>query len=245
MVALLALAGFIIGGEAGARWALTGGTPPPGAPGLSSAAMRRLGARRLAPAEMPALFDLLRQICCRAGLARLPDLYVLAVPDSMNAYALGGPEHAAIALTEGLLRGMTLAEIGGILAHEVAHIRNNDAWAMTWASAFNRAIALTSLIALMLVDRHDGPRRPLAALLGAAPAIGQLLCLALSRIRETDADATALELIDDPHAFVAALHKLEDHHAGVRTWGPTADGPPALRSHPATWERVGLLMLLA
>ena len=78
------------------------------------------------------------------------------------------------------------------------------------------------------------------------PAIGQLLCLALSRIRETDADATALELSDDPHALVAALHKLEDYHAGSRL--PAPAGPehlPALCSHPATWERVGLLMQLA
>jgi len=246
MVALLALCGFIIGGEAGARCALTGGTPPPDPPVLSPAAMGRLGARLLQLDEMPALFALLRDICRRAGLTRLPDLYVLAAPESMNAYALGSADHGAIVLTDGLLRRMTWGEIGGILAHEVAHIRNNDAWTMTWARAFNRAIALSSLIALASLNKRAIAGRPLAALLGAAPAIGQLLCLALSRIRETDADATALELSDDPHALVAALHKLEDYHAGSRL--PAPAGPehlPALCSHPATWERVGLLMQLA
>lgn len=250
MVVLLALCGFIIGGEHGLHWALTGSAPPPGAQALTPEAMRRLGARLLQRAEMPALFDLLRDICRRAQLARLPDLYVVAQPESMNAYALGGPEHAAIVVTEGLLRGMTFDEIGGILAHEVAHIRNNDAWAMTWAAALNRAITLAALAALgSLHERHGAwalAGGPLAALLRGVPAIGQLLCLALSRIREADADATALELIDDPHALVAALRKLEHHHATAAPPPPAApEGLRFLRSHPATGERVGLLMRLA
>jgi heat shock protein HtpX len=250
MVVLLALCGFIIGGEHGLRSALTGSAPPPDAPALTPEAMRRLGARLLQPAEMPALFDLLRDICRRARLSRLPDLYVVAQPESMNAYALGGPEHAAIVVTEGLLRGMTFDEIAGILAHEVAHIRNNDTWAMTWAAALNRAVALASLEALGSLHERHGARAlaggPLAALLRGAPAISQLLCLALSRIREADADATALELIDGPHALVAALHKLEHHHATAAPPAPaTPEGLRFLRSHPATGERVGLLMRLA
>jgi heat shock protein HtpX len=245
MVLLLALCGFIIAGEAGVRWALTGSAPPMDVPALTREAMRRLGARLLRPAEAPALFELLRDICRRAQLARLPDVYVLAQPERMNAYALGGPEHAAIVLTEGLLHGMTGAEIGGILAHEVAHIRNNDAWAMTWAGALNQAIALASLAALASLQQRAGAGQPLAALLRGVPAIGQLLCLALSRIREADADATALELIDHPLALIAALRKLEHHHAASAPPPAAPDGLRFLRSHPATGERVGLLLRLA
>jgi heat shock protein HtpX len=88
----------------------------------------------------------------------------------------------------------------------------------------------------------------LAALLRAAPSIAQLLCLALSRTRELDADATALELTGDWQALIAALRKLERHHAGFLVPSAAArdDGTMRLlRSHPATSERVGALLCLA
>jgi heat shock protein HtpX len=164
----------------------------------------------------------------------------------MNAHALGGPEGAAIILTEGLLRRMTRDEVAGILAHEVAHIRNNDAWTMSWAAALHRSIEWTSLTGLALLQHSGTPdSRPLAALLRAAPSIAQLLRLALSRTRELDADATALELTGDSQALIAALDKLERHHA-VLSATVCEDGPMRLlRSHPATSERIGALLSLA
>jgi heat shock protein HtpX len=90
--------------------------------------------------------------------------------------------------------------------------------------------------------------RPLAMLLSAAPALGQLLGLALSRVRELDADATALELTGDSRALIAALDKLERHHTGSapsRTSAFVHDPMHLLRSHPATSERVGTLLNLA
>jgi heat shock protein HtpX len=253
MVLLLALCGWISGGEDGVRRAVAECTPADEDMAISPEVMRRrFGARRLHPHEVPALFDMLQGICRRANLARLPDLYFIAAPHSMNAYALGGPDGSAITLTEGLLRGMTLGEIAGILAHEVAHIRNNDGWAMRWAAALHRAIAQASQVGLMSLRMERGwgatPDKPLAMLLGGASAIGQLLCLALSRIRELDADALALELIDDAQALVAALHKLEHHHTGspfMSAATPESTMLGFLRSHPATWERVGTLLSLA
>jgi heat shock protein HtpX len=253
MVLLLALCGWISGGEEGVRRAVSETTPSDDGTAISPEAMRRrFGARRLHPNEMPALFAILQDICRRANLARLPDIYFVAAPHSMNAYALGGPDGSAITLTEGLLRGMTLGEIAGILAHEVAHIRNNDGWAMRWAAALHRAIAQASQASLMSLRMQRGwsgtPDRPLAMLLGGASAIGQLLCLALSRIRELDADALALELIDDAQALVAALHKLERHHTGSAFMSASTqqDGFMGfLRSHPETSERVGHLLTLA
>src|SRR6266436_7453691 len=199
---------------------------------------RWFGARLLRHAEMPGLFHILADVCSRARLSRLPDLYYLAAPSNMNAYALGGPDGAAIVLTEGLLRGMTPGEVAGILAHEVAHISNNDAWTMSWAAALHRSIEWTSLAGLALLRAQHGGmalRRSLAALLRAAPIIAQLLRLALSRTRELDADATAIELTGDSQALIAALNKLERHHAGFSAWpaAATENGPMRLlRSHP-------------
>jgi heat shock protein HtpX len=247
MVMLLAICGWIVGGAEGARRAVTGGMPRSNGPAISREAMYRwFGARLLRHAEMPGLFHMLAEVCSRAQLSRLPDLYYLPAPTSMNAYALSGPEGAAIVLTEGLLRGMTPGEVVGILAHEVAHIRNNDAWAMNWAAALHRAIEWTSLTGLASLRAHDvAPGRGLTALLSAAPAIGQLLCLALSRIRELDADATALELTEDTLGLVAALDKLERYHTGSLVAAFEDDAMRLLRSHPATSQRVGTLLNLA
>lgn len=250
MILLLAVCGWIVDGDDGAHRAVKNGTPLPDDLAVPpDVILRQLGARLLRPAEMPALFDMLRDICRRAGLLRLPDLYYLPVAGAMNAYALGGPRRSAITLTDGLLRGMTPDEIAGILAHEIAHICNGDACAMTWASTLQRAIALTALTSLAALQRCDGvTAAPLAALLSSASAIGQLLYLALSRIRELDADTTALEFIDDPQALVSALHKLERHHNAAHNMAAlwSNDGPlELLRSHPATWRRVGNLRRLA
>src|SRR5262245_41834221 len=211
---------------------------------------QRFGARLLCRHEMPELFEILQDICRRANLDRLPEIYYIAAPESMNAYALGGPEGSAITLTEGLLRGMTLGEIAGILAHEVAHIRNNDGWTMLWAAALHRLIMLTSLVGLFQVQTRPPatPTTPLAVLLGSAPVLGQLLLLALSRIRELAADALALELLNDPRDLMAALDKLERQHGGssfVLGGAPDDNLVAFLRSHPATSERLGILSSLA
>jgi heat shock protein HtpX len=135
----------------------------------------------------------------------------------------------------------------------VAHIRNNDTWTMSWATAMRRAIDWTSLAGLALMrTRHDHgamtASRPLTTLLSAAPTLGRLLGLALSRVRELDADATALELTGDSGALIAALDKLERHHTGSAPMAVSAFGHDPmrlLRSHPATSERVGTLLHLA
>jgi heat shock protein HtpX len=252
MVLLLAVCSWIAEGADGARRAIFAGAPRPDGPAISREAMYRwFGARKLGHHEIPGLFHILADVCRRARLPRPPDLYYIAAPTDMNAYALGGPQCAAIVVTEGLLRGMSPDEIAGILAHEVAHIRNNDAWAMGWVTALRRAVEWTSSSALASLRARDGgaaATAPLAALLGAAPAIAQLLVLALSRSRELDADATALELTENLRALVAALDKLERHHAGPAALAAAVVADRSLhllRSHPTTSERVGALLNLA
>jgi heat shock protein HtpX len=121
---------------------------------------------------------------------------------------------------------MTLGEIAAILAHQVAHIRNNDTWAMGWAAALHHAIELSSLTGLALLRAQSGGAGG-SLLLSAAPTIGQLLRLALSRLRELDADAAALELTGDPLSLLGALDKLERHHTGfpVLPLAASDDGP--------------------
>jgi heat shock protein HtpX len=253
MMLLLAMCGWIVGGKEGMQRALLGAAPRSNAVDISRESMQRwFGARLLFPGELPDLFAILARVCARAGLARLPDLYCHPGPGDMNAYALGTPERSAIVVTEGLLRGMTREEIAGILAHEVAHIRNNDTWTMSWATALRCAIDWTSLAGLALLrtrHNHGGTAsRPLATLLSAAPTLGQLLGLALSRVRELDADATALELTGDSRALIAALDKLERHHTSSTQIPVSAFGHDPmrlLRSHPATSERVCTLLSLA
>jgi heat shock protein HtpX len=254
MMLLLAVCGWVVGGTEGMQQALMGSAPSPDSTVISPASMYRwFGARLLSPTELPELFAILAKVSSRAGLARLPDLYCLPWPGDMNAYALGGPERSAIVFTEGLLRGMTRHEVAGILAHEVAHIRNNDTWTMNWATALRRAIDWTALAGLALLRTRHHPNgrmasQPLATLLTAAPILAQLLGLALSRVRELDADATALELTGNSQALIAALDKLERHHAGPAPALASAIGHDPmrlLRSHPATSERVGTLLKLA
>jgi heat shock protein HtpX len=249
MLMLLAVCGFINGGEEGARSAVLHGSLTPDHHAITPAMMaRRFGAKLLRPADAPALFAKLAEICRRARLARLPDLYCLGAPNSMNAYALGAPHNAAIVVTDGLLQRMSKDEVAGILAHEVAHIANNDRVAMSWATSLQQAVAVTALAGLTAKGRGLPAHGALAAFLRMAPAIGQLLFLALSRSRELDADARALDLIDHPQALVTALGKLEQFHAP--SWfgalQAVEDGVARLlRSHPATSERVGLLVRLA
>jgi heat shock protein HtpX len=253
MVFLLALCNWICGGSEASRALLMGGLPGGEDEMISPAVLaEQFGARPLHPAEMPALFAILRDLCRRANLPHMPGLYSIAVPGSMNAYALGGPERSAIMLTEGLLNGMRLEEIAALLAHEVAHIRNNDGWAMRCAMTLDRAIALASLAASTTLRAHGlsaGESRRLASTLPAiAWVISYLLRLALSRIPEFDADATAIEFIDDPRTLIAALNKLERYHGGSHIMAASSPQDAVLRflhSHPPTSERVAILARLA
>lgn len=206
-------------------------------------ALHAFGAKPLSPAEAPGLYALLLNICARAGMRRAPELYLLPVPD-MNAFALGGPDNACIAVTQGLLRGLSRAEVAGILAHEVAHIVNRDAGALNWAAAVESKIASLALSAVAEMaqrrpDQASASRQSMV--LASTPAIARLLYLAFSRVRELDADALALDLIDDPGALAAALRKLEHFHTGLSPLGAYLRRDTLsrlLHSHPDTWERI-------
>lgn len=217
----------------------------------SEAMRRRHDARRLHPADAPELFAVVYDVCRRAGLRRMPQVYLLPGEHAMNAFALGSPDDPVITLTRGLLDGMTRSEVAAIIAHEIAHICNGDASIMALAGGLHRSIRLVSAASLAGMPRRMAVAPETATLiwlLQAAPAIAELLCLALSRIRELAADAFALDLIAEPHTLASALEKLERHHRGLgRSRADAEDGElyGYLHSHPSTDQRVSFVHVLA
>ena len=147
-------------------------------------ALRITGAAPADAEAYPRYHNLVEGLCVAAGLPK-PDLYVID-DDAPNAFATGrNAQHAAVAVTAGLLDKLTRVELEGALAHELSHIRNQD-------------ILLTTM-AVTLVGVPAAPFGPLA---------GRLLDLAVGHRREVDADATGVRLTRYPPGLIAALEKL-------------------------------------
>lgn len=224
------------------------------APQVPPEIVMRLYRGRLHVPGRDQLSHIVDELSRRAQLATRPDLYVIPSA-TLNAFATGSTGHSAIAVTEGLLRSMTLREIAGVIAHEISHIRNNDLWLMNLADVMTRFVQLMSYMALFLAITNvlalTTGDMPVSwwgiALLYLAPAVSSLLQLALSRTREFDADRQAAALTGDPLGLASALTRL-DRSTG-RFWEDLSFPVPArqtpqpslLRSHPAIEERVARL----
>ncbi|MBA2779982.1 zinc metalloprotease HtpX [Billgrantia kenyensis] len=212
------------------------------------------GAGLLRRHQAPTLYQALDVLYQRAGLEQPPQLYYTPSPE-LNAFTVGGPREGGIALTEGLVRTLDLAQLVGVLAHEVSHLRHGDTRVMSMAAAMTRLtlwLALLLQISLLVMLPSlvaEGEPLPWLALLAAAcaPTLSSLLQLALSRRREYSADLEAVALTGDPYALASALTVLERHHGA---WLMTMFGrrPPAwldwLRTHPPTRERIRRLLAL-
>lgn len=182
-------------------------------------AITMTGSQPLAEHEAPELYAMIRWLSQRAGIP-MPRVYRTPSPQP-NAFATGrSPSHAAVAVTDGLLQLLNRSEIEGVLAHEIAHIKNRDVLVATLAAAMAGAI---TMIANALqwglffgAGRNDeeGGNNPLG-LLGMllmiilAPLAATLIQLAISRTREFQADATGARLAGSPHGLANALLKLE------------------------------------
>lgn len=210
------------------------------------------GAGLLDRHQAPALYRLLDTLYRRAGLSRPPQLFYAPSPD-LNAFAVGTRHDGGIAVTEGLLRTLTLRELAGVLAHEVSHLRHGDTRVMSMAAAMTRLtlwlttvlqLSLLLMVPLILAGELHLPWS-LLLVVAFAPSLSTLLQLALSRNREYTADLDAVALTGDPEGLASALAVLERHHG---RWLATLFGrhPPAgldwLRTHPPTEERIRRLM---
>lgn len=220
------------------------------------AVMRLYQATRIPP-DASQLSSLVDVLAYRADLPRRPDLYV--VPSAtLNAFAAGSRDNSAIAVTEGLLRRLSLSETAGVLAHEMAHIRNNDLLVMGLADVITRVLQLMSYAALglalfnifALATREDTISWWAVLFLYLAPALFSLLQLGLSRAREFEADRMAVALTGDPAALASALRRLETYtgHFWEDLMFPVparrVPHPSLLRSHPETEDRVQRLQAL-
>ncbi|EJB3708097.1 M48 family metalloprotease [Escherichia coli] len=257
LLGIAAVAGSLLLGDGGLWLALAAAgftllLEPAAASGLT---LRLYGARPLYPDEAPDLWAVLRELAARAGLPAVPVPHY--VPSGVvNAFATGSKHHAAIALTDGLLRSLTPRELTGVLGHEIAHIANEDLRVMGLADSISRLTHLLALlgqlaIVLSLPALLLGVAEvnwPALLLLAVAPQLVLLAQLGLSRVREFDADRLAAELTGDPHGLASALAKIERVSRSWRAWLLPGWGNPEpswLRTHPATAERIERLLELA
>ena len=213
------------------------------------------GAKPVTPEQAPDLYRVLIELSRRAELPSVPRLFYLP-SKIMNAFATGRKDNSYVVISDGLLRALTPREITGVMAHEVAHIRNNDMWVMGIADLFSRLTSFIStagqfmLIFGLGLFMFGGKNIPFVGLLLLifAPILSSLLQLGLSRTREYDADLGAFELTNDARGLASALNKLEKYQGGLMEKvflpGRKQKQPSLLRTHPQTEDRIEKLLSL-
>ena len=170
------------------------------------------GAREVSEAEAPQLHGLVAQLAGNAGIPK-PRVYVVQTP-TPNAFATGrNPEHAAVAVTSGIMQALNRDELAGVLAHELAHIKNRDILISSIAAVMAGAISHLATMAMFFGGSRDSENsNPLAGLLAMmfAPMAASLIQLAISRSREYLADATGAQICGRPESLASALAKLSN-----------------------------------
>lgn len=182
------------------------------------------GAHVIQESDNPKLFDLVQEVCIASGLP-MPKVAIV-VDEAPNAFATGrDPEHALIAFTTGILNAMERDELQGVVAHEMAHVGNRDTLVSAVAATTAGAIALVSDFLMRIFwfggrrnDHHSNPLALLASfvVILLAPLAALLLKSAISRKRESLADATAVEFTRNPTGLRKALEVLARDSTVVR-----------------------------
>jgi heat shock protein HtpX len=176
------------------------------------------GARPISEADAPRLHAIVRRLALRAQIP-MPPVYLIPT-DTPNAFATGrNPEHAAVAVTEGIMRILNDDELEGVLAHELSHVKNRDVLISTIAATLAGAITMLAHMAQWAAmfggarrdSDEEGGSNPIALIAMAilAPIAAMLVQLAVSRSREYQADATGAALAGRPWGLASALEKLE------------------------------------
>lgn len=266
MTALFGGIGFLIGGEAGMLIALAV------AAGMNLFAywnsdrmvLSMYQAREVDARSAPEFHALIAELAQRAGIP-MPRVYVID-NDQPNAFATGrNPQNAAVAATTGLLHSLSREELAGVMAHEIAHIRNRDTLIMTVTATLAGAIGMLANFALFFGggnNRNNG-----LGIIGSiaimilAPVAAMLVQMAISRSREYAADHAGAEICGEPRWLASALQRISG--AAERIPNEAAEGNPAtahmfiinplhgrgmdglFSTHPSTENRVAALMELA
>lgn len=264
LMALFGVVGYMLGGAGGMMIALS--------LGLVTNLFAYWNSDRLALAAhhaievdehtAPDLVRLVRDLARNAGLP-MPRVYVIENPQP-NAFATGrNPENAAVAATTGLLDMLSHDEVAGVMAHELAHIKNRDTLIMTVSATIAGAVATLAQFGFLFGGRGDDRPNPIVMLATAliAPIAAMIIQMAISRSREYDADRMGAEICGQPLALASALAKIAGGVAHVPNW--QAERHPAtaplfiinplsgqgmdnlFSTHPATENRIAALNALA
>lgn len=168
------------------------------------------GAREVDERSAPGLHALVRQLASAAGLP-MPRVYVMENPQP-NAFATGrNPQHAAVAVTTGLLNTVSQEELAGVIAHELGHIKNRDTLLMTITATIAGAISMLANFGFMFGGRNSNNNIGFIgtlALLILGPLAAGLVQMAISRNREYEADREGAEISRRPLSLASALQKI-------------------------------------
>ena len=266
LTALFMGVGYLIGGQSGAMIALRV------AAGMNlftywnadKLVLSMHGAHEVDERTAPDLVRLVRELAQRAGLP-MPRVYLMDNPQP-NAFATGrDPQHAAVAATTGLLQMLSRDEIAGVIAHELAHVRNRDTLTMTITATIAGAISMLAQFGLFFGghrdDNHGAGLIGTIAMVILAPIAAMLVQMAISRTREYAADELGARISGRPDALASALVKISG--AAQQIENPTAERSPAtahlfivnpltghrmdnlFATHPSTENRIAALEQVA
>lgn len=219
MTAVLVYLGFLWQGEMGVVIALGAGLLMNGIGYFfsDSIVLAAYRARVVGQNEAPQLYAIVANLAQRAGL---PMPRIAIIPDETpNAFATGrNPDHAVVAVTEGIMRVLSRAELEGVIAHELGHVKNRDILIGSLAAVLAQAIMFISHMALYFSPRdQEGRSNPIAGILMyfLGPLAAVLLQMAVSRSREYMADEYAARLTGRPDMLASALQRISGYNAEV------------------------------
>ena len=222
--------------------------------------LKMYNAQEVDESSAPQFYKMVQELVGRAGLP-MPRVYVIDEAQP-NAFATGrNPENAAVAATSGILQLLSAAELRGVMAHELAHVKHRDILISTISATMAGAISALANFAMFFGGRDEEgrPANPVAGILVAllAPLAASLIQMAISRSREFEADRGGAEICGDPGALAAALGKIERYAQGLpmdvaeqhpetaqmMIINPLSGGNfrGLFSTHPATAERVARL----
>ncbi len=264
MTALFIGVGYLLGGTGGMLFALVFAVASNGFAYWNSdkLVLRMYGAKPVNEASAPGLYRMVETLAGNAELP-MPAVYIID-SDQPNAFATGrNPDNAAVAVTRGLLSRLNDEEVAGVVAHELAHIKNRDTLTMTVTATIAGAISMLATFGMFFGGNRNSPLGIVGVILVAilAPLAAGLVQMAISRSREYEADRVGAEICGRPQWLASALEKIERFAQGIDN--QRAEGNPAtahmfiinplhahavdglFRTHPRTAERVARLRVMA
>ena len=225
--------------------------------------LKMYNAQEVDESTAPQFYRMIRELSQRAQLP-MPKVYLIE-QDAPNAFATGrNPEHAAVAATTGILRVLSEAELRGVMAHELAHVRHRDILISTVSATMAGAISMLANFAMFFGGRDSEGRstNPIVGILVMllTPLAASLIQMAISRAREFEADRGGAEISGDPRALASALQKIHQYAQGI-PMAPAENHPETAQmmiinplsggglrglfsTHPSTEERVERLLAM-